>query len=105
MMNRDTHERTDVSGQKTVDKRIECEVPKGNWKLMVFYLNTRAVLKIRNPGLVDYLDEDAMNVFLSLSEAKEQHARAENGDGEQRADELAQGLPGVRTVRIDSHGI
>src|SRR2546422_2768223 len=70
LMNRDTHERTDVSGQKTVDKRIECEVPKGNWKLMVFYLNHQAVLKIRNPGLVDYLDEDAMNAFLSLSYEK-----------------------------------
>jgi putative intracellular protease/amidase len=70
LMNRDTHERTDVSGQKTQDNRIECEVPKGNWKLMVFYLNTRAVLKIRNPGLVDCLDEDAMNVFLSLSYEK-----------------------------------
>jgi len=37
---------------------------------MVFYLNQKAVLKIRNPGLVDYLDEDAMNVFLSLSYEK-----------------------------------
>ena len=45
LMNLDTHQRTDVSGQKTRDNRIECEVPKGNWKLMVFYLNTRAVLK------------------------------------------------------------
>jgi hypothetical protein len=29
---------------------------------MVFYLNNDAILKIRNPGLVDYLDADAMNI-------------------------------------------
>jgi hypothetical protein len=37
---------------------------------MVFYLNVDAILKIRNPGLVDYLDEEAMNVFLSLTRNK-----------------------------------
>ena len=37
---------------------------------MVFYLNTDAVLKIRNPGYVDYLDEHAMDTFLSMSYEK-----------------------------------
>jgi len=69
LMNRDTHERVEVSAHKK-DSRVECDISKGNWKLMVFYLNRDAVLKIRNPGLVDYLDEDAMNTFLALSYQK-----------------------------------
>jgi len=70
LMNRDTLERVDVSKGFSQNNRIECDVPKGNWKFMVFYLNHDAILKIRNPGLVDYLDADAMNVFLSMSYEK-----------------------------------
>ena len=66
LMNRETHERLDISDRKR-GSRIEYDTPKGNWKLMVFYLNRDAVFKIRNPGLVDYLDSDAMNTFLSLT--------------------------------------
>ena len=67
LMNMDTHERRDVSDRKSADGHVEVTAPAGNWKLMVFYLNQDAVLKIRNPGLVDYLDEDAMKTFLALT--------------------------------------
>lgn len=67
LLNRVTHERIDVSENKSPDGVIRCDVPAGSWKLMAFYLNTEAVMKIRNPGLVDYLDETAMNEFVALS--------------------------------------
>ncbi len=67
LMNRRTHERIDVTGKKTAEGSVACDAPSGDWKLMVFYLNTEAVMKIRNPGLVDYLDSDAMDTFLAMS--------------------------------------
>ena len=66
LMNTITFERIEVSGQPTENHWISCSVPEGNWKAMVFYLNVDAIMKIRNPGLVDYLDEEAMDVYLSL---------------------------------------
>jgi hypothetical protein len=66
LMNTSTYERIEVSGQPTADHWIPCTVPEGNWKAMVFYLNVDAIMKIRNPGLVDYLDEEAMDVYLDL---------------------------------------
>ena len=66
-MNLATFERTDISDRRTGSGRLQYQVPRGKWKVMMFYLNTTAVLKIRNPGLVDYLDDDAMNMFLKLS--------------------------------------
>ncbi|MCL4488966.1 MAG: hypothetical protein M1570_12660 [Chloroflexi bacterium] len=67
LMNRDTFARTDISAKRTEDNQIVCDVPAGNWKVMAFYLNTDAVLKIRNPGYVDYLDDTAMNTFMAMS--------------------------------------
>ena len=67
LMNKDTLERLDVSGSRTQDNRLQCDVPQGKWKAMVFYLDHDAVLKIRNPGIVDYLDEAAVEKFLELS--------------------------------------
>lgn len=67
MMNKNTFERVDVSSHRIREDWLSCSVPEGNWKVMVFYLNLDAVLKIRNPGLVDYLGKDAMNAFLSLT--------------------------------------
>lgn len=46
---------------------IRCEVPEGNWKLMAFYLNHEAVLKLRNPGIMNYLEKEAVGKFLSIS--------------------------------------
>ena len=66
LMNTSTFERVVVTDQPTADHWIPCSVPEGSWKAMVFYLNLDAIMKIRNPGLVDYLDEEAMDVYLSL---------------------------------------
>ena len=65
-MNRKTLERVDISDRKA-DGNLAYNVRQGNWKIMIFYLNSTAVLKLRNPGLVDYLDDEAMNMFLKLS--------------------------------------
>jgi hypothetical protein len=70
LMNKSTFERVDLTGHPVQDHWLSCSVPEGSWKAMVFYLNVDAILKIRNPGLVDYLDEEAMNVFLSLTRNK-----------------------------------
>jgi hypothetical protein len=63
LMNRDTHELIDVSNARQQD-RIVRQVAKGNWKLMVFYL---AEGRAR---IVDYLDESAMDVFISMTYEK-----------------------------------
>jgi len=70
LMNKNTFERVDVTEHRVRDHWLSCSVPGGSWKAMVFYLNVDAILKIRNPGLVDYLDEEAMDVFLSLTRDK-----------------------------------
>ena len=70
LMNRDTHERVDISDKRLGEGAVQADVPKGNWKAMAFYLNHDAVMKIYNPGLVDYLDEAAMDAFLSLTYQK-----------------------------------
>jgi hypothetical protein len=47
--------------------RIRVRVGSGHWKLMVFYLNHEAVLKIRNPGIMNYLEKEATVNFLKIS--------------------------------------
>ncbi len=65
MMNRDTFELVDVSDRKTQD-RLVCQAPRGNWKVMVFYL-------VQGPArVVDYLDETAMSQFISMTYQKYQ---------------------------------
>jgi len=61
MMNRDTFERVDVSDRRAQGNRLVSEVPKGNWKVMAFYL------KYGGKAVVDYLDETAMDAYLSLA--------------------------------------
>jgi len=65
MMNRDTFELVDVSGSKQ-QNRVVCQAPAGNWKLMAFYL-TQGRARV-----VDYLDEKAMSVFISMTYEKYQ---------------------------------
>ncbi|SPF46558.1 conserved exported hypothetical protein [Candidatus Sulfopaludibacter sp. SbA4] len=60
LMNRDTNELVDVSGRRTGD-RVATDVPRGNWKLMAFYL---AEGRAR---VVDYLDPEAMTKFISMT--------------------------------------
>ena len=64
----------EMGSRRTVDVsdriengRITCRVEAGNWKLMVFYLNRDAVLHIRNPGIMNYLEKEAIARFLSIS--------------------------------------
>ena len=39
MINLETHERADVSNGKTAQNRVVVLAPKGNWKVMAFYLD------------------------------------------------------------------
>ena len=65
MMNRDTFDLIDVSSHKK-DGRLSCKVPKGQWKLMTFYLVEG------KSRVVDYLDPRAMDAFISLTYDKYQ---------------------------------
>ena len=53
--------------RRTPGERPTVDVPAGQWKAMAFYLDVDAVLHIRNPGIVDYLDGAAADAFLLLS--------------------------------------
>lgn len=46
---------------------VSCHVEKGNWKLMGFYLDHHAVLKIRNPGIINYIEQESVAKFLTIS--------------------------------------
>jgi hypothetical protein len=69
MMNRDTFQLIDVSNRKGQNSGLVCQVPKGNWKVMAFYLKAIRVQTGHGGGAgsVDYLDEAAMDTFISLS--------------------------------------
>jgi hypothetical protein len=60
MMNRDTFELVDVSDRRKEDHLV-CQTPKGNWKVMAFYLAEG------QSRVVDYLDPQAMTAFISLT--------------------------------------
>src|SRR5690349_900139 len=68
MMNRDTFELVDVSDrinrQGGAQNRVVTQAPKGNWKVMAFYLTEG------KSRVVDYLDEKAMDAFISLTYQK-----------------------------------
>jgi hypothetical protein len=60
LMNRDTRELKDVSDSRRGDT-VAFQIPSGNWKAMVFYLpEARA-------RVVDYLDDQAVDAFMSLT--------------------------------------
>ncbi|MGA2221673.1 MAG: glycosyl hydrolase [Verrucomicrobiia bacterium] len=62
-MNLDTLECVDISNRKTADKTaIKCSVPKGTWKVMLFYLDASA----NRRGLVDYLDPKAVDALINI---------------------------------------
>jgi hypothetical protein len=67
MMNRDTFTRVDISKQKTAQNMFRCRVPAGNWKVMAFYLDDTFRPASRKGGFVDYLDEEAVAKYISLS--------------------------------------
>jgi hypothetical protein len=67
MMNRDTFELVDISSRGTPGKTLVAQVPKGNWKVMVFYLDPTIQAASQKGTFVDYLDSTAMDAFISLS--------------------------------------
>jgi len=66
-MNLDTKELVDISSQINDQKKLTGKVPKGNWKVMGFYLDPKASLgQGRKSGYVDYLDKEAVQTFISM---------------------------------------
>jgi putative intracellular protease/amidase len=70
MMNRDTFDLVDISAQREPGKPLLAQVPKGNWKVMAFYLDSAIRPASQKGGFVDYLDSDAMDAFVSLTYQK-----------------------------------
>ena len=70
MMNRDTFELVDISSKYTAGKPLAASVPKGNWKVMAFYLNPAIQPASEKGGIADYLDAAAMDAFISMSYQK-----------------------------------
>jgi hypothetical protein len=79
MMNRDTFELVDISSRGGPGKPLVTQVPKGNWKVMAFYLdatfgaaskkNFEGAGATKDPHL-DYLDAAAVDAFISLTYQK-----------------------------------
>jgi hypothetical protein len=67
MMNRDTYELVDISSRYTPGKPLTTQAPKGNWKVMLFYLDPTLVPASEKGGGADYLDATAMDKFISLT--------------------------------------
>lgn len=66
-MNLDTRELVDISNQIKDGKHLLAKVPKGPWKVMVFYLDPKASLgQGRKSGYVDYLDKEAVKTFIDM---------------------------------------
>lgn len=67
MMNYQTKELVDISRYIKDGRNLLCNVPKGDWKIMAFYLNPKASLgQGRKSGYVDYLDKEAVKTFIDL---------------------------------------
>jgi len=67
LMNRDTHERIDVSKLLSDKNILNCKIPKGSWKMMGFYLNTAFRPASQKGGFVDYLDKEAVAKYIALN--------------------------------------
>jgi hypothetical protein len=66
LWDKETNELREVS-DRFENGVVSCEVPGGNWKLMAFYLNHQAVLNLRNPGIMNYIEKEAVEKFLTIS--------------------------------------
>jgi hypothetical protein len=66
MMNLDTFERIDISDRKS-GNAVECQVPKGKWRVMAFYLNDTFRPASVKGGSVDYLDRDAVAKYIAIN--------------------------------------
>jgi hypothetical protein len=69
LWNSETNEIKDI-GEHYKDEKVVCNVADGKWKLMAFYLNHNAVREIRNPGIMNYLEKEATEKFISISYEK-----------------------------------
>jgi hypothetical protein len=67
MMNMDTFERVDVSKNLSGNNIIRCKIPKGNWNLMGFYLNSEFRPASQKGGFVDYLSREAVAKYIDLN--------------------------------------
>jgi len=66
-MNLDTRELVDITNQVKEGKHLAAKVPKGQWKVMLFYLDPKASLgQGRKSGYVDYLDKEAVKTFIDM---------------------------------------
>jgi len=70
MMNRDNFELVEISLRRAAGQAVVTDVPKGNWKVMAFYLDDTIRPASQKGGYADYLDSDAMDAFVSLSYQK-----------------------------------
>jgi hypothetical protein len=70
MLNSDNFKRVDVSDKLTDDNFVACRVPAGRWKVMAYYLDHTFRPASRKGGFVDYLDDEAVDKYLSLSYEK-----------------------------------
>jgi hypothetical protein len=70
MMNRETFDLIDISSRRVAGCPLVTDVPKGNWKVMAFYLDGRIRPASQKGGFADYLDSQAMDAFVSLSYQK-----------------------------------
>ncbi len=66
LMNQGDKSLKDVSDQ-VQGKMLNIPVAEGDWKLMGFYLNHEEVLKIRNPGIINYIEKESVEKFLTIS--------------------------------------
>jgi hypothetical protein len=67
MMNMDTYQRIDVSKSLSGNNIIRCKIPKGNWKLMGFFLNSEFRPASQKGGFVDYLSREAVTKYIALN--------------------------------------
>lgn len=65
-MNRKTFERVEVPAARGA-RGIDCRLPKGDWKLMLFYLDPTLRPASRKGGFADYLDPAAVDKFIALT--------------------------------------
>jgi len=66
MMNTDNFKRIDISKQKA-GKTVTAKLPKGNWKVMAFYLNSQFRPQSQKGGAVDYLSKDAVAKYIHMN--------------------------------------
>jgi hypothetical protein len=67
LMNMESHERIDVSNLLSDNSILKCKIPKGNWKIMGFYLNSTFRPQSQKGGFVDYLDKEAVAKYIELN--------------------------------------